>query len=402
MDKSIYYILLLFFLASACVEENDVFEKNIIQTSESNLAITMLDYVTNTDSADVCFNLIYPIIFTTNKENNVTYLNQIALNEAVTFLSNDFFINAVLFPFDVKLRNGQLLTIANDTDLSNLLQNECEIPSFISRVFPDNDCLQYRYPIRIFENEKSIIVNSLNEIPDALSNLNNTNTFINYPITTTNGLVINNQFEHLVLLNICENNVTTPIIPENLCSEMNLNINTSNASNTLYNYTLENQNGTIESIKWFIDGMLIENQNDTVFDFRVVQNGVYEICAEATLLNCNTPIRVCTITAVSDIIQACSPNVELLIDKNELVPGNYRFTASYTSIDIEAVRYTWNIDTLPNGMSVDNPSNTFDFTFTEPGDFTVCVSINDINCPTNSFFLFDCESVIVTPEDLNP
>lgn len=398
MNKSIYYLLLFLFSTSACVKENDVFEKEVVTISKSDLVISMLDYIINSNNSDACFSLNYPVIFSTNKKNNVTYINQNALNEATSFLDNDFFINAILFPFDVTLDNGQLITISDNADLLNLLENECDMPSFISRAFPENDCLQYRYPVRLSDNEKNIVINNQNEITEALSNLNSAITFFNYPVTTTNGLVINNQFEHLVIINICKNNS----IPVNQCSEMDLNIQTTNTTPTSYTYTLDNQNNTIESVKWFVDGTLIENQNNVIFDFRIVQNGVYEICSEINLFNCETPINLCTTTAVSDIIQACSPNVELLIDKNELIPGNYRFSAVYTSIDIESVRYTWNVDGLPNGMSIDDPSNTFTFTFTETGTYTVCVNINDINCPTNSFFLFDCESVVVTPEDLNP
>ncbi len=95
MNKSIYYLLLFLFSTSACVKENDVFEKEVVTISKSDLVISMLDYIINSNNSDACFSLNYPVIFSTNKKNNVTYINQNALNEATSFLDNDF----LLMPF---------------------------------------------------------------------------------------------------------------------------------------------------------------------------------------------------------------------------------------------------------------------------------------------------------------
>ncbi len=379
-----------------------MFENEIKKSTNSNQVVLMLDYIANNPAR--CFELNYPIQFSSNNENNITYLNNEAIQEALPLFDNNFFINAVLFPFKVTLNeNNETIIINNNSELSSLL-SECTLSPFIARVLLENTCINYRYPILLNEsNNTTTIINSIDEFLTLLPNIDITNAFINYPITTNSGLIINNEFEHLALLNICENN-TDPTNPnENECSTENINLLTNNSTTTSYTFTLENLgNITFEDIQWSVNNMIIENQNDLFLNYRIVRNGIYEICAEITPLNCENSLQICTTSVVDDIIEACSPNVELLIDKNESIPGNYVFTAIYTSVDIESVRYTWNVDNLPDGVSIDDPSDTFSFTFTEARDYTICLNINDINCPATSFFLFDCESLTVTPEDLAP
>jgi len=154
----------------------------------------------------LCFDFVFPITFSYN---NGTAITATSLDGLLDILNNEsptLFLEGVVFPFQVQY-GGAVHTINNEAELFSLII-QCGLPTF-------NDDLQHSYcfdivfPINVASAGQVITIGSQQELDTYLSNPNNTEANIIFPISIIDDnqtRVLNNVYEFYDIVNSCGEN----------------------------------------------------------------------------------------------------------------------------------------------------------------------------------------------------
>lgn len=408
MLKYLHYIfLLLTLLLVNCVSEEDIFSEEIRTPIETSIILSTFDYIKNTtDQSEKCFEFIFPISILDNKENNITFFNKDGLGEFNALQSNNFFPCSITFPFKVKPKDANELSINNIDEFSNLLET-CNITSLNKRIFNETNCFEFEYPIEIVsetnKNNKLVIANEdqLNEFA--------TNPTFEYPITTyplksNQGAIITNKFEHLTVLNDCEIALENKVCPDFMIQTIDFGTESS-----ILNFIIRPENDKVPTTtEWSIDGEIIEDETRAFlqYDFfelifsSEIENERFEVCAKTSFEDCTIEKEVCIIASFEeDIDEACKKDIDFIATEDPTTPGLFNFEALFISDDPTTTTYIWSVNGEPTG----DIFNVSSFQFTQPGIFAVCLVAREIGaeCATeNSSFPSACK-IITINDDLS-
>jgi len=272
---------------------------------------------------DLCFQFQYPLSFKTASEVILEVEDDDGLNDLISSQTSGFFVNQISFPITISL-NGEK-EISNEVEFQEVLES-CGIAPlpFLISIFHE-ECVSFEYPLSI-----SLDMSTSSEISsfEALtSEFDNQEDFflldISYPIETTSGQSILNDFELYQALNNCQ---YCPSISFSEVAEGN-------------DLILEASIERIEEIgrfKWYIDNELIEEDGPAVSgDFllnatsAIGAPGTFEVCLFAEYEYCDSMLSFCK---------------EITID--ERCPENFAFETFQTAQDDDSVFYTFEMRTL--------------------------------------------------------
>jgi hypothetical protein len=155
-----------------------------------------------------CFNFVYPITLEYNNGTQVIVSNFEGLLEVLVSESNTFYIDGIVFPFQVQ-QEGTITTIDDEAEFFALIQ-ECGNIQIVNDFVFDFTCYDIVFPISIINaNGHTVAVNSQAELLQLVSNPAANSTYhlnIVFPISVVQEnqtIVINSLYDLFDLNNDC-------------------------------------------------------------------------------------------------------------------------------------------------------------------------------------------------------
>ncbi|WP_010523366.1 hypothetical protein [Aquimarina agarivorans] len=386
--KYLRSIFVLFYcLVTSCVTEEDAFDKDISNPEKTSFVLSVFDYYqVNDNNPSKCFEFIYPFSVASNKNNRINFSAKQGMNDFFNLQNSKFFANSVVFPFNVVLLDGTLLTVENRKDFEELLST-CEIPSFTTRTFTETDCVQFEYPVEVISetnSDQKVTITDSETLASFASNPTLEFPVISYPVNTNFGTTINSEFEHLTLLNDCQT-----AIENSVCPEFEIEVVDFGDAFEILNFLIETENDKIptETI-WTVNGEVIDGESRPFlqFDFTDLNNRSrfgelrYDVCAKAFFEDCLIEREVCVVANFeSEVNENCLKDIDFLITTTD-VPGLLNFEALFEPEDEDNTSYVWTVGGEPIGEIFKKVS----FQFDNPGIYFLCLSAREIGLDCNS------------------
>lgn len=393
--KKVTHILLFatLFLLNSCVKEKDVFKNDVInplESTETSLIVSFLneEFLTNSIDTQNCFSFNYPITIYNNTRQQFTVRNFIALEEIANSQSRNFTITGIVLPISIT-NNDNSASVINSIEDLNLVFDTCGILELRSALLEKTEeCLKFQYPIEMLDNnEDIIIIENIDEFFEFLNNPSEsrvTPEFI-FPITTEEGIIINNYFTLYDILNNCSPDIEA--VTENCVSEA-INISTNEIATNLFEFSIDDENINYSEISWTINNSIITAENEPTLTYQFTEDGFYDICANTILVDCPDDF----ITQVCDSVEINTINdcidLTFILEENE-ENSFIRITIFPESIvqEYDNISLEINNDIIGEVFRI----NEFIHFYDEPGIFEICLSIETEDCPNGNYV--KCETI---------
>lgn len=164
-----------------------------------------------------CFEIVFPVTFTYNNNTEITIANLTELIDVLTNETSTLYIEGIVFPFEVIENNSQnstiTTTINNETEFMNLVQN-CGYSTLNDHLLTPL-CFDFVFPIEFSDNTltaNSTVVNNLHDLHNFLIlQSTNPNDYLQqmvFPISVISNnqtVVVNNLYELYQMINSCDN-----------------------------------------------------------------------------------------------------------------------------------------------------------------------------------------------------
>jgi hypothetical protein len=155
-----------------------------------------------------CFNFVYPITLEYNNGTQVVVSNFEGLLEVLVSESNTFYIDGIVFPFQVQ-QEGAITTIDDEAEFFALIQ-ECANIQIVNDFVFDFTCYSIVYPISVINaSGQTITVTNQAQLLQLVSTPTGNSTYhlnIVFPISVVQDnqtIVINNLYDLFELNNDC-------------------------------------------------------------------------------------------------------------------------------------------------------------------------------------------------------
>jgi hypothetical protein len=179
-----------------------------------------------TASSNVCFEFVYPLTLSYNNGSTVTVANESQLYTVLDNETADLYVNGIAFPFQLIVQgNTTPITITNDDEFWDVI-NECGINSYDDFIV-SGPCYEFVYPFSLLNNNNQTIrINSEQEL-FALFQSPNNNTYIVdfvYPFSVVYNnttIQVDNEYEFAEINNDCNfSNCNCPSVINPVCVNM--------------------------------------------------------------------------------------------------------------------------------------------------------------------------------------
>ncbi|HEX8270513.1 MAG TPA: hypothetical protein VF581_11535 [Flavobacterium sp.] len=211
-------LLLLLLIASTIFfscSDNDPINNQADTESSTALRTLLTEYkkahgIAGRTASDVmfCFDFVYPITLTYNNGTAVTVTSSGGLFEILSNESEQFYLDGIVFPFQVTLLNAtqEVVTIHTETEFVELLQY-CGI-DIIDEDLQTSFCFDIVFPISVTSSQGNVIINNMEEFELYMNSASSgPQTEIVFPISVLYaGQVeqINNLYEFYELVSSCD------------------------------------------------------------------------------------------------------------------------------------------------------------------------------------------------------
>jgi hypothetical protein len=229
--KKIKY-LLLFISIFASVFQSCSNSEDTIATQKSSALRIFLNEIKLTNNisgksantnSDMCFEFVFPLTLSYSNGNTVSVLNQ---EEIINILENEtseLYINAIAFPFDILVSGSTTpVTITTEAAFWDVINN-CDIETYDDYAV-SGPCYSFVYPFSLINsNNETIVINNDQDIFTLFQDENENNFIVDfvYPFSVNydNTIVqINNQYEFSEMNNNCnDSNCICPQVFDPVC-----------------------------------------------------------------------------------------------------------------------------------------------------------------------------------------
>jgi hypothetical protein len=182
----------------------------------------------------MCFEFVFPLTLSYSNGNTVSVLNQEELINILENETSELYINAIAFPFDVLVFGSTSpVTITTEAAFWGVINN-CDIDTFDDDIV-QLPCYSFVYPFSLINsNNETIVINNDQDIFTLIQNENNFIVDFVYPFSVNyNNIIvqINNQYEFSEMNNNCnDSNCICPQVFDPVCVNVSgVVINFSNA-----------------------------------------------------------------------------------------------------------------------------------------------------------------------------
>uniref|UniRef100_UPI000550B519 hypothetical protein n=1 Tax=Aquimarina pacifica TaxID=1296415 RepID=UPI000550B519 len=141
---------------------------------------------------------------------------------------------------------------------------------------------------------------------------------------------------------------------------------------------------------WSVDGIAQED-HDTTLEYTFTENGEYEVCIFAETPECPNGVEYCdtiTIEYISDEIRCEISHTNTVIQNTNNSTSVILFESTELISEYD-VKYFWSVD----GIFQEDHDTTLEYTFTENGEYEVCISTETPECPYGVEY---CETINIT------
>jgi hypothetical protein len=195
-----------------------------------------------------------------------------------------------------------------------------------------------------------------------------------YLIITTTGGCLSKTVDTSNIINLIVNPSVQPSI----------SITTPNAvqcedGSFIFTSTVNNQ-GANPTYQWLVNGVIIPNTNDTIFNAGLLANNDIVSCILNSDAFCAIPATVTSAPITVSVIQKLSPNVNLNANSNSICIGDNVIFTTVTAAGNGTPSYQW----FWNGLLLNNTSNSYSSTLLEDGDSIYCIMTTTDACVTKS------------------
>jgi len=368
-----FFVIFISAFIFSCAEETDIFEEKFQKNTNVETGL-ILDYINQEfvvlNQPSSCFEFKYPITLSTNT-NNVIYIeNEKGLKKLTISFNSKFYVTGIKLPVTINAKEVESTAVFKNQ------MDQCEIATF-KKVVDQNieQCFSFEYPLLLLGADGQIeTTESLEQYQQFLQNQGGDyELLIQYPITivsNTGKIKLNTNFDLYQVINSCNTNCNNYTISATLQDLQN--------SNSTFEIKAETPN-EIESIQWFLDDKLVETETSIKFNnkFKEIKN--YRVCAKVKFANCLATSEICKIITITDEqISICNKiQVELQETQTQGVYDFFTIAGEFGDAFGNS-EFEWRIN---DEIQSDFQSASFNFKFKEVGQYEICATLIDGNCP---------------------
>ncbi len=179
-----------------------------------------------TNDSDMCFEFVYPLTFSYNNGTTVSVANESELIFILENETSDLYLDGIAFPFDLLVAGSPTpVTVSNESEFWDVIEN-CDFDTYDDYII-SGPCYTFVYPFSLLtNNNQTIAITSEQDLYGLFQNDDDDNYIVNfvYPFSViyNNATVqINNEYEFAEMNNNCNySNCNCPTEIDPVCVDI--------------------------------------------------------------------------------------------------------------------------------------------------------------------------------------